>query len=85
MAKVEIYTKDYCPYCHKALALLKSKDVTFIHYDVTHDTDKHAEMVKRADGRKTVPQVFINDNGIGGCDDLHDLDRQGKLDTMLGA
>lgn len=85
MTKVEIYSKDYCPYCHRALALLKEKAVAFEHYDVTHDPEKHAEMVTRANGGKTVPQIFINNAHIGGCDDMMALDSQGKLDALLNA
>lgn len=84
MAKIEVYTKDYCPYCTKAKELLKKKGVEFTEYDVTYDVKKQDEMKKRADGRKTVPQIFIDDEGIGGCDELYALDQQGKLDEKLG-
>ena len=83
MAKVEIYYKDYCPYCHKAKDLLDSKDIEYTLYDITHDTDGQKEMQKRNPNARTVPQIFINDKSIGGCDDLHALENSGKLDTML--
>ncbi len=84
MAKVEIYFKDYCPYCHKALDLLKSKNIEFKAYDITHDEDGQAEMKRRNPGARTVPQIFIDDTPIGGCDDLFALDKSGKLEAMLG-
>jgi glutaredoxin 3 len=85
MAKVEVYTTDYCPYCVRAKALLSKKGVAFQEIDVTHDDAARAALVKKSDGRKTVPQIFINDQSIGGCDDLYALDRDGKLDGMLAA
>ena len=85
MAKVEIYTKDWCPYCGRAVALLESKGVTFEEYDIDRDAIRRVEMIDRADGRRTVPQVFIDDRHIGGCDDLFALDRSGGLDPLLGA
>lgn len=84
MAKVEIYFKDYCPYCHKAKDLLDKKGVKYTLYDITHDAKGQEEMQQRKPGARTVPQIFIDDNGIGGCDDLHALDASGKLDKMLG-
>lgn len=83
MAKVEIYTKDYCPYCVKAMNLLRQKGVEFTEIDITNDTDKIAEMMERAKPRRTVPQIFINNIGIGGCDDLYALEDASKLDGML--
>ena len=82
--KVEIYTQFGCPYCHRAVALLKQKEVEFTEYDVTMDRAKRAEMVERAPGARTVPQIFIGDRAIGGSDELAALERAGKLDTMLG-
>lgn len=79
MKKIEIYTKGYCPYCSKAKALLEAKSIKYTEYDVQHDEEKFSEMLKRADGRRTVPQVFIDDIGIGGCDDLYALDKSGGL------
>ena len=85
MAKVEIYYWTTCPYCTKALSLLKSKNVDYTGYDITGDEDARAKMVTRTGGPKSVPQIFINEVHIGGCDDLHALDQQGKLDDMLQA
>ncbi|MBC2666412.1 glutaredoxin 3 [Novosphingobium flavum] len=84
MAKVEIYTQWGCGFCVRAKALLDSKGVAYTEYDVTMDTKKRAEMVERAPGARTVPQVFIDDVAYGGSDDIHALDRAGKLDPVLG-
>jgi len=83
MAKVEIYTKSYCPYCVRAKELLKKKDVTFEEIDIEHDQDLAIKAMERAGGRKTVPQIFIDGVHVGGCDDLYALDAEGKLDPML--
>lgn len=83
--KVEIYTQWGCPYCVQAKALLDSKGVSYTEYDVTMGGAAKAEMRVRAPTARTVPQIFIGDVAIGGCDDLHALDRAGKLDPMLGA
>lgn len=83
MANVVIYTKDYCPYCVKAKNLLTKKGVSFQEIDVTHDSELQTEMFTKAEGRRTVPQIFINDQPIGGCDDLYALDSSGKLDPLL--
>lgn len=83
-ANVEIYTKFTCPYCVRAKHLLDSKGVNYTEYDVTMGGPKRAEMVARAPGAQTVPQIFINDVAIGGSDDLRALDLQGKLDSLLG-
>lgn len=85
MATVEIYTIPTCPYCHAAKALLKRKGVAYQETDVSRDPQLRAAMTKRAAGRRTVPQIFINGQGIGGSDDLHALDHQGKLDGLLAA
>lgn len=82
MAIVEIYTKSYCPYCHRAKELLRIKNISYVEYDVTHDPDKEAEMRRRS-GRKTVPEIFVDGRLIGGCDDLFDLDERGELDALL--
>ncbi len=82
-AKVEIYTTKVCPYCVRAKALLQQKGVAFVEYDVTNDPARRAEMVRRANGRRTVPQIFIAGQHIGGCDDLYALERAGKLDSLL--
>ena len=85
MASVEIYTADYCPYCHRAKALLRRKNVDFTEFDVTADPEGRATMSQRAGGRTTVPQIFINGQHVGGCDDLHQLEDDGKLDALLQA
>ena len=84
MAKVEIYVSAYCPYCHRAKALLDSKGVAYKEYVVDGDSSLRDKMTERADGRYTVPQVFIDDVGVGASDDIHDLDRRGKLNPLLG-
>jgi glutaredoxin 3 len=84
MPPVTIYTKSWCPYCHAAKDLLTQKGVAFEEIDVA-DRDLQAAMAKRANGRSTVPQIFIGDTHVGGCDDLHALDAAGKLDPLLAA
>jgi len=85
VAKVEIYTKFGCPYCMRAKRLLDSKGATYEEYDITLGGPQRAEMIQRANGRTTVPQVFIDDRHIGGSDDLAALDAQGGLDPLLQA
>lgn len=85
MAKIEIYTSPTCGYCHAAKRLLTKKGVTFEETDVARHPEKRAEMMTRAKGGRTVPQIFINGTHIGGCDDLHALDSAGRLDAMLAA
>ncbi|ABS63356.1 glutaredoxin 3 [Parvibaculum lavamentivorans DS-1] len=85
MADVTIYTTMMCPYCHRAKGLLQKKGVSFTEVDVGMDADKRQEMMKRAHGSHTVPQIFIGDKHVGGCDDLYALDHAGKLDPMLAA
>lgn len=85
MARVEIYTTPWCPYCLAAKRLLATKGVAYEETDVSGDSDKRQEMMARAQGRYTVPQIFIDGTPIGGCDELHALDRAGKLDPMLTA
>ncbi|MCF6179342.1 MAG: glutaredoxin 3 [Geopsychrobacter sp.] len=82
MQQAEIYTKDYCPYCQRAKELLSIKGIRFIEHDVTRDSELESLMRKRT-GRHTVPQIFIADQHIGGCDELFALDEQGKLDPLL--
>ena len=84
VSKVEIYTKWGCPYCSRAKALLESKGVAYEEYDITLGGPKKAEMMARVPNARTVPQVLIADQAIGGSDDLAALDRAGKLDAMLG-
>lgn len=81
--KVEMYSKNYCPYCNHARSMLQHYGVEVIEYDVTHDAGKISEMVDRALGRWTVPQIFINDVPIGGCDDLYTLHHTGHLSDIL--
>jgi glutaredoxin 3 len=81
---VEIYTKAFCGYCHRAKRLLDSKGVEFVEYDITMGGPKRAEMLERKPDAQTVPQIFIDGQAIGGSDDLARLDREGKLDTLLG-
>ena len=83
MARVEIYTKAFCGYCWRAKQLLDAKGVAYEEYDVTMDAPKRAEMMQRALGRSTVPQIFIDDRHVGGSDDLHALERSGRLDPLL--
>ncbi|MET3725483.1 glutaredoxin 3 [Sphingomonas trueperi] len=85
MAKVEIYTKAFCPYCTRAKQLLTAKGADFEEYDITMGGPKRAEMLERAPGRTTVPQIFIDGQHIGGSDDLAALDRKGGLDPLLAA
>lgn len=82
-AKVEIYYWTTCPFCARALKLLDRKGVDYIGYDITGDEDARAKMVERTGGPKSVPQIFINDKHVGGCDDIHELDYDGKLDPLL--
>lgn len=82
--KIEIYTKWGCPYCVRAKALLDGKGVTYTEYDITMGGPKREEMQTRVPGAMTVPQILIGDQPVGGCDDLHALDRAGELDPMLG-
>lgn len=83
-ARVEIYTKWGCPYCVAAKSLLDKKGVSYEEYDVTMGGPKKEEMVQRVPGARTVPQVLVDDQALGGFDDISALDRQGKLDPLLG-
>lgn len=85
MAKVEIYTTPTCPYCIRAKALLKAKGVDYQETDVSRDPALRDAMMQRAGGRRSVPQIFIDGQHIGGSDDLHALDARGGLDPMLAA
>ncbi|ABW30529.1 glutaredoxin 3 [Acaryochloris marina] len=82
-AKVEIYTWAACPFCIQAKQLLDSKNINFTEYGIDGDEMARSEMAERAFGRRSLPQIFINDEHIGGCDDLYDLEGQGKLDPLL--
>ena len=85
MASVEIYTSPTCGYCHAAKRLLAQKGVNFNEVDVARHPERRPEMMERANGRRTVPQIFIDGRHVGGCDDLYALDAQGKLDPLLAA
>ena len=85
MAKVEIFTTPFCPYCARAKTLLTRKGVAFEEFDAPHGSPAREEAVRRSGGRTTVPQIFIAGEAIGGCDDLFALDRVGKLDGLLAA
>jgi glutaredoxin 3 len=83
MAKIEIYTWDTCPFCIRAKALLDQKDVDYTEYMIKGDDDARDKMAARANGRRTVPQIFVNDQWIGGCDDMQLLEAEGKLDKLV--
>ena len=83
MAKVEIYTTSICPFCHAAKKLLTDKGADFSEISLTQEPHLRGRMVERANGARTVPQIFINDVHIGGCDDLYALDSKGELDPLL--
>jgi glutaredoxin 3 len=85
MQHVEIYTKPTCGFCHMAKRVLTFKGVSFAEVNITAQPEKRAEMIQRAKGGSTVPQIFIGGKHVGGCDDLMALDRQGKLDALLSA
>ncbi|QEY32837.1 glutaredoxin 3 [Synechococcus sp. RSCCF101] len=82
-ARVEIYTWRSCPFCIRAKGLLDQKGVAYEEYAIDGDEAARQAMSERADGRRSVPQIFIDDRGIGGCDDLHALERSGRLDPLL--
>lgn len=83
MARVEIYTKAFCGFCARAKRLLDAKGVEYEEYDITLSGPKRAEMMQRAPGRTTVPQIFIDDRHVGGSDELQALERDGRLDPLL--
>jgi len=83
MPNIEIYTSPLCGFCHSAKRLLNNKNVSFSEVNVMLSPEKRAEMMQRAGGRHTVPQIFIDGKHIGGCDDLYALERAGKLDPLL--
>lgn len=84
MAEVVVYSTMFCPYCHRAKALLKAKGVAFTEIDVMMDPARREEMTRLSGGGRTVPQIFIDGVPVGGSDELHALDRQGRLDQLLG-
>ena len=83
MAKIDIYTVRYCPYCQDAKDLLSRKRVSYHEIDVTGKRDVRKEMIQRAKGRSTYPQIFIGPTHVGGCDDLYALEESGRLDSLL--
>jgi glutaredoxin 3 len=85
MSKVVIYTAGLCPYCHRAKELLRSKGVVYEEIDLTGRAAERDALRQKAGGRTTVPQIWIGEDHVGGCDDLHALDREGRLDAMLRA
>ena len=85
MQPVTLYTKPFCPYCARAMGLLKNKGVPFTEIEAAYDPAKKAEMVQRAGGRSTFPQIFIGDKHVGGSDDLMALNDRGELDALLEA
>ena len=85
MRPVEIYTSQLCGFCHAAKRLLSQKGVDYTEIDVGREPEKRAEMTQRANGGRTVPQIFVGDVHVGGCDELYTMDRAGKLDALLKA
>ena len=83
MANIDVYTVRYCPYCQDAKELLSRKGVSYHEIDVTGKRDVRKEMIQRASGRSTYPQIFIGTTHVGGCDDLYVLEEAGKLDSLL--
>lgn len=84
-ANVEIYTWSSCPFCLRAKALLTQKNISFTEYTIDGDEAARDEMAQRANGKRSLPQIFINNHSIGGCDELYELENQGKLDPMVSA
>lgn len=85
MKTVEIYTSPLCGFCHAAKRLLSQKGVEYTEIDVLRNPKRKPEMIQRAGGRRTVPQIFVGETHVGGCDDLFDLEQSGKLDPLLAA
>lgn len=85
MSKVEIYTKGYCPYCHRAKALLEQKGIEFEEFRIDLQPELRDVMINRAQGGYTVPQIFINEKHIGGCDDMYALESRNQLDKLFAA
>lgn len=83
MPDITVYSGPNCPYCVRAKALLTRKGVSFTEYNVREDEARYAEMLARANGRRTIPQIFIGSTHVGGCDDLHALEAEGRLDALL--
>lgn len=85
MKPVEIYTSPFCGFCHAAKRLLARKGVSFSEVDLSKQPERRAEMMQRSGGGRTVPQIFVGDTHVGGCDDLFELEHDGKLDDLLAA
>jgi glutaredoxin 3 len=83
VTKIEVYTSPFCGFCHQAKDLLEEKGAVFNEINIVAEPNRHEEMLKRANGQRTVPQIFIDNNHIGGCDDLYSLNARGKLDALL--
>ena len=83
MREVTIYTRAWCPYCQDAKALLRRKGVDFIEVEIDKEPQRRAEMLERSGGRRTVPQIFVGQSHVGGCDELYALDEEGALDPLL--
>ncbi|MFT6269624.1 MAG: glutaredoxin 3 [Alphaproteobacteria bacterium] len=83
MQKIELYTKGYCPYCSRAKSLLEAKNLSFSDFEIDKQPELRDTMIERANGHSTVPQIFIGDTHVGGCDDLFALESAGKLDALL--
>lgn len=84
MPKIEIYSKDYCPYCDKAKNLFTMKGVSYTEIDLSKEPQRLTEMLDRSEGRRTVPQIFIDGKAYGGFDDIYALDEKGALDALIG-
>lgn len=85
LKQITVYSKSWCPYCVRAKALLDSKGVNYTEVDLEREPERVSEMVERSGGRRTVPQIFVGDQHLGGCDDLYALDRAGTLDSLLAS
>ena len=83
LANIEIYTSPFCGFCYQAKSLLNDKGVDYIEVDIISQPKRHSEMIERAGGLQTVPQIFIDNQHIGGCDELYELEAKGKLDSIL--
>ena len=83
MSKVEIYTWRFCPFCIKAKSLLEEKNISFIEHKIDGNDQAREFMTQRANGKRTLPQIFINNKSVGGCDELYNLEKEDKLDLLL--
>lgn len=85
MINIEIYSGDFCPYCVRAKSLLKKKGLEFTEYNIQKDPQRRSEMLERTAGARSIPQIFIGDRHVGGCDELYALEKKGELDSWLSA